>query len=126
MILAADFIANFHRTWSPVVLIYAVLMALWGLFLFFRKIEPTGSYLGALVIAEGVVIVQGLLGIVLLIQGHRPADKLHYLYGLVALLALPAGYLYTKNGTVKGASLILGLASIFLVGVAVRAITTGG
>lgn len=114
-----------HQGFSRVVLVYSLLMALWGLFLYARGSNPSGGYLGALVLAEGVAILQGLIGLVLVLQGHRPADALHYLYGVVAVLVLPGAYLYSSRGTERRDSLIFGLAGLFLVGVAIRGIATG-
>lgn len=125
MVVGAAALVSFHQSWSQVVLIYTFLVALWGLALFFRRSEPSGSYLGALVIAEGVLAVQAILGILLVVQGYRPGNTLHFLYGVVAFLTLPAAYLYTRGATVRGSSLILALASFFLLGLSIRAITTG-
>ena len=114
-----------HQGFARVVLTYGVFMALWGLFLFVRGSNPSGGYLGALVLAEGVAILQGIIGLVLVLQGHRPADALHYLYGVAAVLVLPSAYLFSNRATERRDSLILGLASLFLVGVAIRGIATG-
>lgn len=126
MVVAATVLVSLHRTWSQVVLTYTFLVALWGLLLFFRRSEPSGSYLAALIIAEGVVAVQAVIGIILFAEGHRPASTLHFLYGLATFLTLPTAYLYSRGATVRGSSLILSLASFFLFGLGIRAITTGG
>lgn len=125
MIVATAFLVSFHEAWARVVLIYLLLVALFGLLLFFRRSEPTGQYFGSLVIAQGVVTIQALLGVLLLLQGHRPGNNLHFLYGLVAFLTLPSAYLYTRGASVRGSSLILGLACLFLFGISIRAISTG-
>lgn len=115
-----------HQGFASVVLIYSGMMAVWGLFLWLRGRNPSGGYLGALILAEGVIVLQGLIGLVLLLLGHRPQDALHYLYGVVALMTLPTAYLYGDRGTERRDSLIFGLAGVFLVGIAIRAMTTGG
>ncbi len=125
MVAGTELLVTAHQAWSQVVLIYLFLTGLFGLFLFFRKSEPSGQFLGALVIAECVVVVQGIFGILLVIQGYRPAAGLHFLYGVVALITLPSAYLYTRGATVRGSSLIFGGASLFLFGISIRAITTG-
>src|SRR5947209_11953292 len=125
MCVAALTLTDVHVFWSRVVIIYTVLIALWGLLLVIRRADIGGGYMGSLVIAEGIIAVQAILGIALLIQGQRPHDSLHYLYGVVALLTLPGAYLYTLQGTVRGSSLILAIACVFLIGICIRAITTG-
>jgi heme A synthase len=115
-----------HQGFARVVILYTGLMALWGLFLFLRGSNPSGGYLGALVLDEAVIIVQGLLGAVLLAQGHRPQQGLHLLYGVASVVALPTAYLaWCQSGTERRDSLILGLAALFLVGLAIRGIMTG-
>jgi hypothetical protein len=82
--------------------------------------------LGALILNEAVVVIQGILGVILLIQGQRPHQGLHFLYGVVALLVLPAAYFYSDGGSERRDSLVFGLAGLFLLGIAIRAVTTGG
>lgn len=36
--------------------------------------------------AQGVVVVQALLGGILVMTGHQPDEKLHYLYGILPLV----------------------------------------
>lgn len=113
-----------HHNFAQVVIVYSGILALWGLLLYALGRPPGGNYLGALVLNEGVVIVQGIFGIILAVQGHRPASNLHFLYGLVSLLVLPFAYSYSARGTQRQDSLIFGLAGLFLVGIALRATTT--
>lgn len=115
-----------HQGFAQAVLIYSAILAVWGLFLFLRGSNPSGSYLGALAIAEGLVVIQGLVGIVLLGQGHRPHDGLHLLYGVVGVLSLPIAYFYAGGTEDRQASLIFALAALFMIGVAIRATMTGG
>ncbi|HLJ67405.1 MAG TPA: hypothetical protein VKX16_08600 [Chloroflexota bacterium] len=126
MIVGASFIVNFHSNFARVVLIYSALMALWGLGLYFAGRNPSPSYLGSLVLEEAIAIFQGLLGVIVLGGGNRPHDGLHYLYGVVLVITLPAAYFYSARGTERRDSLIFGLATLFMLGIAIRGITTGG
>lgn len=119
-------VLNFHQNWALVVVLYSLFLAVWGVFLFLRGSNPSGGYLGALIIGEGVAILQGIIGLVLLLQGHRPGDNLHYLYGVVAVVTLPSAYFYSDGGTTRRDSIIFGLACLFMVGIAIRGMTTGG
>ncbi|MBV9281505.1 MAG: hypothetical protein JOZ41_15605 [Chloroflexi bacterium] len=118
-------VVTLHQGFARVVLIYSLLVAIWGLFLYLRGRNPSGSYLGALVINGGVVLLQALIGVTLAIQGYRPHDGLHFLYGVAALVTLPAAYLYSNGGTERRDSLVFGLGALFLFGIGIRAITTG-
>lgn len=126
MLAATDPLSlTLHQGFARVVLIYSLILALWGLLLYVRRSGPSGGYLGALILAEGIAALQGIIGLVLVVQGHRPADPLHYLYGVVAVLTLPAAYLFSSGGTDRRDSLVFGLAALFLVGIAIRGIATG-
>ena len=113
-----------HQGLARALLIYSAFMCVWGLFLYFRGSNPSGGYLGALVIDEGLAIVQSLLGLVVRVQGHVPHDPLHYLYGAAAVLTLPAAYLMSDGGQDRRDSLVFGLAGLLLVGIAIRGIMT--
>lgn len=119
-------LAGLHQGFFTVVLIYAGLIALWGLYLYVRGSNPSGGYVGALFIMEGVAALQGIIGLAVLISGHQPHDPLHYVYGVLAVVALPAAYFLSSNATERRDSLIFGLAGLFLIGIAIRAATTGG
>jgi heme A synthase len=101
-------------------------MALWGFFLYLRGSNPSPGYLGALILDEAVGVIQGLIGGVLLLQGHRPPDALHFLYGFLAVVALPVAYFLGSGGVDRRDSGIFGLAGLLLVGVAIRGTMTGG
>jgi hypothetical protein len=122
-----NLVLTFHQNWAFVVLLYSLFLAIWGLFQYLVGRNPSGGYLGALIIAEGVAILQGIVGLALLIGGHRPHDALHYLYGVVAVLTLPTVYFspWLSGGTERRDSLVLGIAMLFLFGIAIRGITTG-
>ncbi len=118
-----------HQGFSRVVLIYSLLLALWGLFLYLRGQEPSGGYLGALILDEGVILLESLIGIVLYGEGYRPGQTLHLLYGLAAFLTIPSAYLWAganrEGPLTRRDSLIFGLACLFLFGLSIRATTTG-
>ncbi len=119
-------VLTLHQGFATVFLIYSLFMALWGFFLYLRGSNPSPGYLGALVLDEGVAGVQGVIGLILLLQGHRPPDALHFLYGVLAVLALPVAYYLGTGGTDRRDSGIFGLAGLLLVGVAIRGTMTGG
>jgi hypothetical protein len=49
------------------------------------RAESTRLFWPLLRIAQGLVVVEAVLGGVLLLDGRRPSDDLHYLYGLLPL-----------------------------------------
>ena len=114
-----------HQRAAVSLVLYYAAVGLWGLFLWRRKSPITPGYRGALVIGVALGVVQALLGVFLLLQGQRPEDNLHFLYGASVILTLPLvmSYIVDKN---VSRPLVFGLASLFMAGLAIRAITTGG
>lgn len=106
------------------VLYYAVL-GIWGLFLGVRKSALSSGYRGALIIGVGLGVIQALVGFSLVLTGLRPLDNLHYLYGASVIVTLPLVLSYIVDKKFSR-PLAFGLASIFMAGLAIRAITTGG
>jgi hypothetical protein len=123
---ATGFAVSLHQGFFSVVVIYAIIVTLWGALLYLRGSGPTGSYLGAVAIMEGVVLFQALIGLAVLATGHRPTDSLHYLYGVALALTLPVAYTFGRTGSERQAAGILALGGLLLVGLALRASMTGG
>lgn len=118
-------LAEIHGRLANTALYYFLILAAWGLWRFFRKQGPDSNYWGALVIAEILILIQGLLGGYLWLTGERPAQGIHLLYGAVAVLVIPGVYAYTKGGEGRRVILVYGVALLFAVGIALRAIGTG-
>ncbi len=117
-------IVSVHELFARAIVLYFALVGLWGLFLALRKQPFNSAYQGALVIALVLGVVQALIGVLLLVTGTRPRDDLHYLYGLSIIVALPLVQQYLAKRTLSR-NLAYGLASLFMMGLAIRAITTG-
>ena len=120
----ADFLVQAHSTLSNMIALYSLLVGAWGLFNFLRRVPPDGSYNGALVIAFGLYIVEGVVGVALVLYGLRPAQVLHFLYGVAIIITLPGIFAFTrgKNGTRE--SMLYGLGMIFIWGLNERAAFT--
>jgi hypothetical protein len=89
-----------------------------------RRREPRSLVTHVLALAQTLLIAQVALGLVLLSEHHRAPQRLHYLYGTLALLAVLAPWLYApaqrraRLGWFAGATLVAGA-------LAVRAYMTG-
>jgi CDP-diglyceride synthetase len=113
-----------HAGLANAVLIFCVIMAIWGSWRFLRKQGLNGSYWGALVIAELLVLVQGVLGAFLWFSGQRPAQGIHIMYGIVSALAVPVVYFYTKGREERPEMLMYSVAFLVLIGLILRAMVT--
>jgi hypothetical protein len=116
-----------HSRLANTVILYSLVLAIWGLWRFFRKQGLDSSFWGALVIAEALILIQGGLGVILWALSLRPArGVVHILYGVISALSLPAVYVYTRGRDTRREMLLYGVVLLFMVGIAFRAVTTGG
>jgi heme A synthase len=119
-------VIELHQRIAVSLVLYYAAVGVWGIFLAVRKSPLTPGYRGALIIGVGLGVLQALLGALLLVsQPGRPIDNLHYLYGASVILTLPLVMSYIVDKKVSR-PLAFGLASLFMAGLAIRAITTGG
>ena len=117
-------VITIHDGLTRVIILYLLICAAWGLFSALRKRPVTDSYRTTLLIAEGLFVLQGVVGLELLGEGHAAGQWVHYLYGFLGIIVLPSVIGYVGRGKQRE-SLWLGLTSFFLFGVAVRAMMTG-
>jgi multisubunit Na+/H+ antiporter MnhF subunit len=106
-------------------LLFMLALGLWGLVRYLRGGALDGSIAGALVIGWVLIVVQGAMGLIRYIEGPRPADPVHILYGITAALALPFVFTYTRDRNARQALLLYSLVSLFIAGLAIRGMTTG-
>jgi uncharacterized membrane protein HdeD (DUF308 family) len=108
---------------------FLVLAVTWGAALlaglaYVRKKEPRSIVTHLLALAQSVLVAQVALGLLLLSEHKRAPERLHYLYGTLALLAALAPWMYApadrraRLGWFAGATLVAGA-------LAVRAYMTG-
>jgi hypothetical protein len=105
--------------------IFALVVTLLAAFQLIRRQPLGGNFWGAVMIGEGLVIVQAILGIVLLIKGGQPGRGIHFLYGALSVLAWPAAYAYSQGQNENRATLVWTLVGAFLFGLSMRAVATG-
>lgn len=84
-------------------------------------------YRSAIRITGLLALIQAILGGVLVLMGGQPKDQLHYVYGIVVLLAVPAASVYLTGKPEKAQRdlLVLIVAALIVAAAAVRAFMTG-
>ena len=113
-----------HRTVAFLVLAVTWSAAALAGIAYYRRREPRGIVTHLLALAQTVVIAQVGLGLLLLSRHYRAPERLHYLYGSLALAAVLAPWLYApaerraRLAWFGGATLVAGA-------LAVRAYMTG-
>lgn len=119
-------LAFLHRYGATVLLIYAVLLGLWGTYQYFRTQKLSGGFRSSYLIMAGLTPLQGLLGLGALIGGGSPREGLlHMVYGIFAVIFLPGAYLYARGGTDRREALILAGAAWIVAIAYFRGISTG-
>jgi hypothetical protein len=118
-------VLELHTLIARALVLYFALVGVWGVFLGIRRAELGPAFRGALFIGVGLGAVQALIGVTLVAMGLRPADNLHYLYGASVIVTVPLVGSYISDKKFSR-PLAYGLASLFMAGLAIRAITTGG
>jgi hypothetical protein len=92
-----------------------------------RKSAIPPLYRSALNVTAGLALIQAALGGLLLALGARPADSLHYVYGILVLVAIPVAYTYASGKVERSQRdlLFLVIAAVVVAAAAVRAYATG-
>ncbi len=128
-----EIIANLHFFNMILVLASGTITGIWGLILFFMKKQTiVRPWRISLIFTAVVSLLQGLLGVTLVLMGQRPGPSgdslyyLHYIYGGIVALAIPVAVTYATGGKQPRRDiLIFSLVALVLVAAAVRALMTG-
>lgn len=115
-----------HDRLSISMLLFMSVLGLWGLIAYFRGQALSGSLAGTFIIGQILIVFQVLAGVALVAMGARPVDSTHYLYGATAVLVLPFVWSFLRDRDQRQALLFYSLIALFIAGLAVRGITTGG
>ncbi len=120
-------LSEVHARLANTAMIYCIIMAIWGLWRFFRGQGLSGGYFGAVVVAEILLAVQGLLGLILWFGAgtYRPG-YVHWIYGLVLVMGAPIVYAYTKGRQDRPEMLLYAVAFIIMIALVLRGIATAG
>lgn len=95
-----------------------------GLYFLWRKRSPRRGYLHLLAFAQTSVIAQAAIGLLMLSGGSRSVDRLHYVYGGVALAAILSPWLYAPPAPARRLLWFTG-AALAAAALSVRAYLTG-
>jgi heme A synthase len=118
-------LGSLHGFAARALLAYAVALGIWGTYKYVRNQELGGGFRASYLIMAGFTALQGLLGLATFLLGARPAELLHVVYGIFAVVFLPGAYLYAQGGSRRRETVILAGAA-WIVSIAyLRGISTG-
>ena len=146
-------VLNLHLYNMVLVLATSVITGIWGLILYFRfpkkktsdepKVEVAATdekataaskevfnqpWKIALIVTAIDGLLQGLLGMILVLLGQKPGGGslyyLHYVYGAIVLLAIPVAYTYATKD-MRRTILVLSIAALIIAAAGARGMMTG-
>jgi len=107
-----------HQTVAFLVLAVTWSGALLAGLSYLRRREPRGLVTHLLALAQTVLVAQVALGLLLLSDHRRAPERLHYLYGTLALLAVLSPWVYApaerraRLAWFAGATLVAGALGV--------------
>ena len=113
-----------HHSVAFLVLLATFGAAVAGGAVWYRRREPRGVVTNLLALAQTLLVAQAALGLLLVAGDHRAPERLHYLYGSLALLAALSPWLYAPPDPRRRLAWFVG-ATLVAGALAVRAYMTG-
>ena len=114
----------FHRDFAWVVVVTNALVGLWALAAHRWPRWRSRAMWWAVLVAEATIVVQVVLGSMLIGIQHLDAPDFHAFYGFGTLIA--AVIIYSYRPQMRHVKYLLyGLGSLFLMGMALRAMQVG-
>ena len=113
---------SLHEALGVAVIAVCVVAGALGIVAYRRGAGPLVSH--ALVLTQTVLIAQGAVGLLLLSDGRRAPDKLHYAYGAFALGAVLVPWFYAPPEA-RRRLLWFGGTALLAAALSIRAFMTG-
>ncbi len=111
-----------HADFSWVVVAANAAVGLWAILAHYRPSARTPLLWRATLVAELTIVVEVCLGVALVSLQDHEVDQFHAFYGFVALATVGIIYSY-RHQLEEHLHLLYGLGGLFLMGLALRAIT---
>ena len=124
MRLVQDPLVLVHVNLFRAGVLISLIIAGWGFATYVRQGTASGGLRSTLVLAAALFLIEGLWGLLLLATGHHLADRLHLLYGVLLVIALPIAASYVGQDR-RREPLVYGIVGLLLAALAIRAFMTG-
>lgn len=124
-LLTVETLSDIHRGLAQSGIFFFIALGVWAIWLRIRSRPLDSSWYGAAVIGELLIVANFLLGWVLYGQGlseNLSRGFVHILYATVAVITLPAAYLYLSRLNDENVKTVLfAIVCFFLMEVIIRA-----
>ncbi|MBO0706394.1 MAG: hypothetical protein J2P39_13800 [Candidatus Dormibacteraeota bacterium] len=123
---ALQVLALIHGRLAIALLLFAVLLGLWGTLSLARRRGISGGFRSSYLLMFGLTAVQGVLGIIAYLFGDQPREGLlHVVYGVFAFFALIGVYFWSARGNRDREAFLMAF-TCWIVAIAYgRGLTTG-
>ena len=115
-------VRTFHADFAWVVVVTNAVVGLWALAAHYHERFRRIALWRATLVAELTIFVEVALGVALVAVEHRKVAQFHAFYGFVAVATVGIVYSYRQQ-IAAHKHLLYGLGGLFLMGLALRAIT---
>lgn len=103
-----------HGNLATAVILFNLFLGVWSLIKYFRHDVVDGNFAGGLALSPLLGTVQMLLGLVLVANGLGGAARLvHYLYGVLVVINIPAAFAFTRGRDDRGMLIIYAAVLFF-------------
>ena len=119
-------IVQIHASIATTVMLFNTVLGVWGLLKFLRKQDNIdGSFWGAIALSPVLGLAQAIIGVIMIGMGFGSVVRLvHYLYGTLCVIAVPATFAFTRGRDDRGALLIYSMILILTAIIGLRAYMT--
>jgi len=115
-----------HANLATAVILFNTILGVWGMLKFFRGDSLDGNYLGAIALSPLLGLVQMAVGLVLVSMGLGVNVRfVHYLYGALVIISVPAVFAFTRGRDDRGAVLLYAAVLLLTSAFGLRAQMTG-
>lgn len=114
-----------HQLVGLSVIVVAAVATVWGAAAYFRRREPGRLLDHVIALVQTLLVAQVGLGLLLLSDGRRAPDDLHYVYGTLALAVVLAPWMYAPTEPRRRLAWFTG-SSLVAGALATRAYLTSG
>jgi hypothetical protein len=116
-----------HQKLAVALIVLGLAGAIWGLWGWRRNGMIAPGLRAFLLLCEALVLIQDLLGLLLLAQGHRPSNLVfHLMYGAISAMVIPVVWVLSARSSAKTEALYMSLGSLLFAGVTFRALAVAG
>ncbi len=115
-----------HANLAIAVMLFNSILGVWGFLKFLRGDGMDGNFFGAVALSPVLGLVQLGLGLALVSMGLGVNVRfVHYLYGALVIISVPAIFAFTRGRDDRGAVLIYAAVLLLTAAFGFRAYTTG-